>query len=322
MQPHILIIRLSSLGDLILTIPLLEALRKRYSGARIDLLVKKEYADLAWLFGFVDEVIAFDTDTEDIAELRQELAENHYNYVLDLHSNLRSKVLRILPHAEIDIIQKRSFRRWLLVNFKINLLKDAPDAVGRYFETARDLGVKDEGNAPAIVTTIVQEKKVAIIPGSKHWNKRWLPEYFVAVASALIKDGYKVEVHGAQDEKALGDSIVKEFSPQQATNYCGAFTLEEMPARLASCELAITNDSGLMHLAAAVGVKTISIFGPTVREFGFMPRSKEAIVIENATLSCRPCTTIGSDHCPKGHFKCMVDITPEMVIKSVSRLSS
>ncbi len=321
MQPHILIIRLSSLGDLILTIPLLEALRKRYSGARIDLLVKKEYADLAWLFGFVDEVIAFDTDNEDIAELRQELAENHYAYVLDLHNNLRSKVLRILPHAEIDIIQKRSFRRWLLVNFKINLLKNTPDTIGRYFETAKDLGVKDEGNAPAIKTAIDQQRKIAIIPGSKHWNKRWLPEYFIAVASALIKDGYTIEVHGSQEEKALGDSIVKEFTAQQATNYCGAFTLEELPSRLASCTLAITNDSGLMHLASAVGIKTISLFGPTVRGFGFMPRSKDAIVIENTILSCRPCTTIGSDHCPKGHFKCMVDITPEMVINTISRIS-
>ena len=322
MQPHILIIRLSSLGDLILTIPLLRALRERYVAARIDLLVKKEYADLAWLFGYVDEVISFDTEAEDIAEMRQELAENNYTYVLDLHSNLRSKVLRILPHTEIDIIHKRSFRRWLLVNFKINLLKSSPDVIGRYFETAKELGVKDEGNAPIIETTVMQEKKVALVPGAKHWNKRWLPEYFIAVASALIKEGYQIEIHGSAEEKALGDSIAKEFSAEQATNYCGTFSLEELPTRLASCELAITNDSGLMHLAAAVGVRTVSMFGPTVREFGFMPRGKNVTIIENTNLSCRPCTTIGSDHCPKGHFKCMKEITPEMVIEKIFVLPS
>ncbi len=318
MPKSILIIRLSSLGDIILTTPLVQELRKKYPDAKIDFLVRKEYADIALQFPWVSEVIILDTSKgkEEIRKINQELQNRKYDHVLDLHNNIRSKLLRKNLGSKLHVINKRIFKRWLLVKSKINLLKNSPDIIGRYFETAKELNVLDTG----IGTTLGIEKhssgikKAAICPGAKHWNKRWLPEYYAEVAKDLITKGYQIEFFGSADEKEYVSKIASQLPQGKVVNLCGEISLLDLPQRMAECSLGITNDSGLMHVANAAGVPTISIFGPTVREFGFYPRAKNAIILENKGLDCRPCTTIGLDHCPKGHFRCMKEITPEKII--------
>lgn len=300
----ILIIRLSSLGDVILTEPLCRALRAKYPDAQIDFLVKKEFAEVVSLFGSITNVIPYD----------ENMPGSEYDVVLDLHNVLRSKRIRSKFGKKVLVINKRTFKRWLLVTFKVNLLKDMPDIIGRYFETVTELGVIDDDNAPRIeLHRIVKQKRAALCPGAKHWNKRWLPERFAEVAHELVHRGYKVEIHGTASESPIAEDVIL-HAGLPITNHCGKYSLTELAHHLAECELAITNDSGLMHLASAVGTRTISIFGPTVREFGFYPRSKDAVIIENLELSCRPCTTIGSDSCPKGHFECMKGISSQIVI--------
>jgi heptosyltransferase-2 len=221
---------------------------------------------------------------------------------------------------EIHIINKRSFKRWLLVKTKINLLKSEPDIIGRYFETAKKLGVTDSGAGVTLGREFPhsQFKKAAISPGAKHWNKRWLPEYYFEVAKDLISKGYHLDFFGSAEENEYVSNIALQLPQNKVTNLCGKVSLAELPLKIADCSLAITNDSGLMHIAAAVGIPTIAIFGPTVRELGFMPRNKNVQVTENNDLDCRPCTTIGLDHCPKGHFKCMKQIVPEKIISIIN----
>lgn len=314
----ILIIRLSSLGDIILTEPIARALRAKYPDAQIDFVVKKEFAPIPALFGSLSNVIPFDLENG-LHAIRERLRTEQYDCILDLHNNFRSSVLRKIGAKKVFVINKRTFARWLLVKFKINLLKQASDIIGRYFEIAKHLGVIDNGSAPRIIVNATKEKKAAICPGAKHWNKRWLVENFVKIAKRLSSQGYAIEVHGAKEEFDLGEQIVNALPSATVKNLCGAFTLAELPQKLTACELAITNDSGLMHLANAVGVRTISIFGPTVRELGFYPRGANATVIENIELDCRPCTTIGREDCPKGHFKCMKEISIEMVVGEIER---
>ena len=224
--------------------------------------------------------------------------------------------------GKLHIIKKRIFKRWLLVTYKINLLKNEPDVIGRYFETTKTLDVRDAGEAPSFGKEFYpsQIKKAAICAGAKHWNKRWLPEYFLATAKILIEQNYLIEFFGTAAEREYIDTIIQQLPQDKVKNLCGEIRLADLPERMAECQVAITNDSGLMHVATAAGIPTIAIFGPTVREFGFFPRAKNTIVLENNNLDCRPCTTIGLDHCPKGHFKCMKEITPEMVMEKVSYL--
>ncbi len=320
----ILIIRLSSLGDIILTSPLIQELRRKYPDARIDFVVKKEYAEIAGQFLWLSNIYIIDTTkgTEEIQRLNGELKETGYDHILDLHNNFRSRRIRRGLSGSLAIINKRTFKRWLLVKTKINLLTDEPDIIGRYFETARKLGISDSGTGAGFGKEFHSSpvKKAALCPGAKHWNKRWPPEYYVDVAKDLIARGFHIDLFGSSEENEYVGSIASQLPQDKITNLCGTLTLAELPARIAECSLAITNDSGLMHVASAVGIPTIAIFGPTVREFGFMPRNKNVQIVENLNLDCRPCTTIGLDHCPKGHFKCMKEMTPEIVIEKFSTL--
>lgn len=323
MQPRILLIRLSSLGDIILTMPLIKALREKYPEAQIDLIVKKEFVKLAEFFPGLSNVIGIDTTKDILAKKVEELSVNSYTHILDLHNNFRSAKLRTIKATTVTIVNKRTFKRWLLVKFKMNLLKKEPDVIGRYFETAKELGVSDAGLAPSFDIDLnnAMSNTAAICPGAKHWNKRWPAEYYQQLALALIDEGYQIDFYGNKDERVLADTIASVLPKNSFRNRCGELALHELPEAFAEVELAITNDSGLMHLASAAGCKTYSIFGPTVREFGFMPRSKKATVFENRGLDCRPCTTIGLETCPKGHFKCMKDVTVEVLLKKVISLS-
>ncbi|MDP4221137.1 MAG: lipopolysaccharide heptosyltransferase II [Bacteroidota bacterium] len=317
MPESILIIRLSSLGDIILTFPLIEELRKKYPDARIDFVSKKEYTGILNLIPWLSTTYSLDTmkGAVAIADLQRILEANTYDHVLDLHNNFRSRKLCRVLRGKLHVINKRSFKRWLLVKTKVNWLRDEPDIIGRYFETAKGLGITDAGTAPSfgIEFHTSEQKKAALCPGARHWNKRWLPEYYLATAKDLIERGYHIEFFGSEDEREYCNSIATQLPADRIENLCGKISLAELPQRIAECSVAVTNDSGLLHIAAAVGLPTVAIFGPTVRELGFMPRNKNVSIIENMNLDCRPCTTIGLDNCPKGHFKCMKDLTPEMI---------
>lgn len=317
MHLRILVIRFSSLGDIVLTIPLLEALRAKYPDATIDFLTKAEYAPFIEKLGIVSAVHGLDTKTRRISEhLHRELRAKHYDHVLDLHNNIRSNKLRKDLAPSVHVVNKRTLKRWLLVKFKMNQLRSEPDIVGRYFEVAESLGIADTGKGAHIATRIQRAGTIAFAPGAKHWNKRWPAENYIQLGQELAKRGYKIVIFGSKEETALGDEIAAAIP--NAVNKCGTHALHELPEALAACALFIGNDSGLMHIAAATGIPTTAIFGPTVREFGFMPRNENVTILEVQGLDCRPCTTIGLDHCPKGHFRCMKDTTPKDVLGALN----
>jgi heptosyltransferase-2 len=321
----ILLIRLSSLGDIILTTPLLQALRERFPDARIDLVIAKEYESLSSLLPGVSNVYCLDKAAGKPAfvMLKQTLATNTYDHVLDLHNVLRSRLLRRGFGGELAIIDKRTFKRWLLVKFKVDRLKNEPDVIGRYFETAASLGVKDSGAGPKLQVNAVRDRnRIAMAPGSRHWNKRWPTEYFIAVAKRLTAQGFHVDIHGSEADRNLAERIAKELHPGTFDNHTGKLNLAEVAIELKKATAIITNDSGLMHIAEAVGTKIIAIFGPTVKQFGFAPRDPHAVVLEIEGLHCRPCTAIGLDHCPEQHFRCMKEIEPDRVLHQLELMTS
>jgi lipopolysaccharide heptosyltransferase II len=249
--------------------------------------------------------------------MRSVLLKEQYDYALDLHNVLRTRLLRRGLAKHVAVINKRTFKRWLLVRFKRDLLKDALDIIGRYFETATALGVTDDSRVPMLNAKHKRDpKRIAIAPGARHWNKRWPTEHYREVAQALLNKGNEVVFYGSSGDIATIEEIRKGLTGNHRS-LADETTITEAAHSLAKCSIAITNDSGLMHVAQAVGTPVIALFGPTVTQFGFAPRAPFSVVLEVEGLYCRPCTAIGLDHCPEGHFRCMKEISPSEVLNAV-----
>lgn len=344
--PHkTLVLRLSSIGDIILTSPLLRTLRTAVgSDARIDFVVRKEYAELVQSCHHLSLVHEYDVATgyKGLQSLARQLREEKYDLVVDLHDSIRTKLIRASVNAgDVVVMDKRKLERWLLVNLKRNAYADNLTVAERYIETVEKYGVVNDNKGLEIFipdTTLFEvsgkiaalrlnqfEKVIGICPGSKHFTKRWQREKFAEVAVRTAQEYHaKVLLFGGQDEQDdcgfVREEVTRRVSANAVTSFAGEFSLLETAAALEFCDVVVTNDSGLMHLAAAKQKKIVAVFGSTVKEFGFAPYGTEAIVIENNSLDCRPCTHIGKKECPKGHLKCLTEIPADEVFAAVKRL--
>jgi heptosyltransferase-2 len=156
---------------------------------------------------------------------------------------------------------------------------------------------------------------VVICPGATYFNKKWLADGFIKTARHLINERSAfIIIHGGRDDKELCDNMASQIG-EGSFSLAGSLSLPESAALLKLSTLVIANDSGLLHLAQSQKRPVVGIYGPTTRELGFFPIEQNSTVVE-IPLSCRPCTPKGLHYCPKGHFRCMKDITPEMVIEA------
>ena len=344
--PHkTVVFRLSSIGDIILSSPLVRVLRKATgSDSRIDFVVMKQYAELVRYNHHLSVVHEYDPETgfEGLQNLAKELYAEHYSLAIDIHDSIRTKILRAACRPkEVVVIDKRKMERWLLVNLKRNAYEGIVSVADRYIETVTKYGLTNDDKGLEIFipdTTLFEvsgkmaslrlnrfEKVVGICPGSKHFTKRWQKEKFADIAVRCAKElNAKILLFGGPSETNDCDfveaAVSKMVGPDCVTSYAGTFSLLETAAALEFCDVVVTNDSGLMHLAAAKQKKIVAIFGSTTREFGFAPYGTQAAVVENTGLDCRPCSHIGRRSCPKEHFKCMTDITTEMVYSQVTMM--
>lgn len=334
-----LILRLSSIGDVVLATPFLRVLRAAYPEAEIDFVVKKEFADLLRHNPNISRLHEVDTSfgKEELLRLKKHFSSQQYDAVFDLHNNFRTKFLRGGISAPRFVIDKHTLERWLLVQCKWNLFKEIIPVAERYIETAATLRVKSDQRSCEIFTPQHTDESVrakltayfpqrevkpmiALCPGAKHFTKRWSVEYYANLARRIIeKLDYKIIVLGGPDDAAICETIAS-IDRSRIFDTCGAFSLLESVAAFDHCALAVTNDSGLMHIATARSCPVLAIFGSTVREFGFAPYNAKSIVMESSALACRPCSHIGRSACPKEHFRCMKEITPELVFEEVVQL--
>ncbi|MHC1736506.1 MAG: glycosyltransferase family 9 protein [Ignavibacteriaceae bacterium] len=317
-ERNILIIRLSSLGDVLLTTPLIRSLKGRYKDLKIDFLVKKEYSEVFQNNPYLNKVFLLDTKASDTnIELSQ------YDLIVDLQNNFRSKKLTRGFKKRIVRFNKHSMDKFLLVHFKYNRLKGIPGIPVRYAETiGKDLldGKGLDLFLPKdIMSRVLREKKtIGICPGSRHFTKRYPAEKFIAAGNLLAKEGYRIAVFGGKDERGICAEIAGKIS--NGIDLSTENDLFQTAADMKMCEGIICNDSGLMHVACAAGVPVITIFGSSVREFGFAPYNNRHFLIERKELRCRPCSHIGLEKCPKKHFRCMQEILPDEVSNSLIKL--
>jgi len=338
-----LIIRFSSIGDIVLSSLLCRILRQRFPQSEIDYLVKAEHADLVRYNPHITRVIEFPANggIRNLLKLRQSIHTAKYDLIVDAHDSLRSRFLCWGLRGVVRL-RKHKIARFLLVKFKINLYKSLGYAQGvaeRYIEPVSSLGVADDDNGLEIFvhkeslntaerflrTWASGDTFIGICPSAKHSNKMWLKERFAETAAVLAREaGEGVMLFGSRDEHGrcmdIEEWIHEKCREIPVFNLAGRTSLLETAALMDHCSIVITNDSGLMHIAAARKRKVVAIFGPTVKELGFFPYGTLSTVIEHESLRCRPCTHIGLPHCPKGHFKCMNEIPASRVIDAARQL--
>ncbi len=327
------VFRLSSIGDIVLASPMLRALRAATGPqARIDFVVKKEFAELVKSNHHLSVVHELDTDggLASLQELTVALRAEHYDLVVDLHDSLRTRYMRnFCGTKEVVSVDKRQVARWQLVHLKRNIYEGRVHVVDRYLEPLREFGVVNDGKGlelfiPDEIQFAISSKMaklrlnefnkvIGVCPGARHFTKRWQSGKFAEAAAALAKELHaKVLVFGGASDKTecseIASAVNAGVSPTTATDLSGSLSLLEVAAAMDYCDIVITNDTGLMHIACARQKKVVAIFGSTVQEFGFAPYGTDSVVMEVASLACRPCSHIGRAECPKGHFKCMSDI--------------
>lgn len=318
----ILVIRLSSLGDVLLTTPLIRSVKNKYPKTQIDFLVREEYEDVIVYNPYITNIISLKRN-ELLSDARKAILQNNYDFVIDLQNNLRSRQLTYGLQCSKVRFKKLTLRKLLLVKFKINKLKNLPQIPVRYAETIDNFSLDDKGlelyTKNQYSTKLNGLKNlVGFCPGSKHFTKMWPKDYFIELGKLLIEGGYQLVLFGGKDDKKIC-SEVESYLPN-CINLCNDNNILQTAADMKMCKAVVCNDSGLMHTACALGIPVLAIFGSTVKEFGFFPYGCKSIVLENKSLYCRPCSHIGKARCPKKHFKCMREISPQVVFESLKNL--
>lgn len=330
---RVLVIRFSSAGDIILTSLFLRALRTRFPEAEVHYMTKREYAPLVEHSPYVDQLITIEPGTRmrDLLKLKSDLIRENggdYDIVFDLHNSLRSRYVRAAMGRETAVFAKPTFKKWLLVKRKVNRMQPIVPIAERYLATGERFGLVNDGNGLELfigntlapIVPLPDRPTIAIAPGAKHATKRWLPESFAALGSELARShNARIILLGSRDDRDVCSSIALNIAGE-AINLAGRTSFLEAAAAIDACEVVISNDSAMAHIAAARKRPVVAIFGSTVQEFGFAPYGTRSEVIEVPGLYCRPCTTIGRESCPEGHFRCMREVGVEGVVGGVGRV--
>ena len=306
----ILIIRFSSIGDIVLTTPVVRCLRKKFADATIHYLTKEKYAGIVRSNPYVDKVLFLSENIDQtIAEIRNE----QYDYIIDLHHNLRTLRIKLsLKKISFHSFLKLNFEKWIYTNFKVNIMP-AKHIVDRYLETVSELGVVNDGLGLDFFIPENEEIKqedlpfshmhgyIAIVIGAAHYTKRLPPEKLRELVSKI---DYPIVLLGGKEDALNGD-LIAEDEQIKVYNGCGKFSLNESADIIRKSKLVISHDTGLMHIAAAFNKIILSVWGNTVPSFGMYPYKTQYEIFQVNKLLCRPCTKTGFDECPLGHFKCM-----------------
>lgn len=300
-----MVIRLSSFGDIVLTFPLLKKLRKKFPESEIHFLTKDVYEEVVKLSPSYDKIILLENS---LGVIRKRISEEKYDVILDLHKNPRSFYLSFMNADNVFRYKKENFKKFLLVNFKINLLKEINPVYRKYLETAASLLDKDEFEYETDELffpkdNITGGRYIAVSPSSRHFTKTYPADKFIEFINS--HPDRKFVLVGDKSERDISICNYIESKCGNVLNMCGKLNIKALANILSNSDFVICNDSAALHLAEATGRKVVAVFGSTVKEFGFFPQLGESSVIQNQGLKCRPCSHIGLDKCPEGHFNCM-----------------
>lgn len=311
----ILFIRFSSIGDIVLTTPLIRCLKNQLPDVEIHFLTKKKFASVLVANPHVDNL---HTIEDKIGEVIPQLKSENFDHVIDLHKNLRSLGIRIRLRKPTTSFSKINFSKWLMVKFKINKLPQQ-HIVDRYFKALDKFSIRNDGKGLDYfinendklsllnLPEFYRKGFVGIVIGGMHITKILPVEKVIELVNKIDKP---IVLLGGPEDFKRGEEIAN-AKAGSVLNTCGKFPLNQSASLVSLAEKIMTNDTGLMHVAAAFKKEIISVWGNTIPEFGMYPYlpQMEALdkshVFEVKNLNCRPCSKIGFKKCPQTHFKCM-----------------
>ena len=323
----ILVIRFSSIGDIVLTTPVIRCLKNQIDDVEIHVLTKKKFSSLYKTNPYINKVYEYD---DSLKKNIEELKLENYDYIVDLQKNKRSLRATRALHKPHSSFPKLNFKKFLLTTFKINLMPDI-HIVDRYFKAVEKLGVtndyqgldffiSEKNDYPlSELPENFQEGYHAFVIGGTYKTKI-LPA--VKIVEIIQKLNEPVILLGGPDDVERAEEILSAISCQlSAISLVGKINLEQSASIVKKAKSVLTNDTGLMHIAAAFHKNIVSVWGNTVPELGmypYLPKEKEKChIVECKDVKCRPCSKLGFKECPKRHFKCMMKIDSDTVVEKL-----
>ncbi|HEY4195763.1 MAG TPA: glycosyltransferase family 9 protein [Mucilaginibacter sp.] len=317
----ILVIRFSSMGDIIYTTPVVRCLKKQLPGAEVHFLTKPAFKYIYDNNPWLDRLLLLKPT---LSETIEEIKTEHYDYIIDLHNNLRTSLIKLRTGIKSSTYKKQRIRKWLSLKFNLRLVPNV-HLVERYLKTVKFLGVKNddkpidyyvkaEHDLRKLLPASHQQNYVAFVIGATHFTKRMPNDKIISICRQIDQP---IVLLGGEDVKANGNEIAEAIG-NKIYNACGITSLDESVYLVSKAASVVGFDTGLTHIAEAFNVPIASIWGGTVPELlgvqPYMVKNTEVIGID---LSCRPCSKFGLEKCPLGHFKCMRDIPENKVVDFV-----
>ena len=315
----VLIVRFSSIGDIVLTTPVVRCLKQQVDNIEIHYLTKNNFISVIENNPYIDKIHTIGNDLKSLIPL---LKQENFDLVIDLHHNVRTLRLKYFLGKKSVSFNKLNWKKFLITTFKINKLPKQ-HIVDRYLETINFLGVlndnkgldyfissKDEVDIASMLPVHYLNGYYALVIGGSYYTKQ-IP--INKLKQICEKSSLPLVLLGGKEDVEVASELHKAF-PTQTLNMCGKMSLNQSASIIKQSKKVITSDTGLMHIAAAYKKDIISIWGNTIPEFGMGPymAGDDSQIVEVNHLSCRPCSKLGYRKCPKGHFKCMneIDLSP------------
>ena len=315
----VLIVRFSSIGDIVLTTPVVRCLKQQVDNIEIHYLTKNNFISVIENNPYIDKIHTIGNDLKSLIPL---LKQENFDLVIDLHHNVRTLRLKYFLGKKSVSFNKLNWKKFLITTFKINKLPKQ-HIVDRYLETINFLGVlndnkgldyfissKDEVDIASMLPVHYLNGYYALVIGGSYYTKQ-IP--INKLKQICEKSSLPFVLLGGKEDVDVASELHKAF-PTQTLNMCGKMSLNQSASIIKQSKKVITSDTGLMHIAAAYKKNIISIWGNTIPEFGMGPymAGDDSQIVEVNHLSCRPCSKLGYRKCPKGHFKCMneIDLSP------------
>lgn len=326
MPTKFLILRFSSIGDIVLTTPVVRCLKQQYPNAETHYFTKPAFAGILQPNPYINTVHVLD---EPLWRKTLKLKQLGFDYVIDLHNNLRTRIIKTILDVPAFSFDKVNLEKWQLVKFGINILPTV-HVVDRYLNTLQNFGVTNDGagldffmdtntSFPESLNYLNEKPFVAMAIGAQHATKRLPTEKLIALCNQISKP---ILLLGGKDDIETGKQITAQVP--HAQSLCGELSLQQSALIVKLSQVLITHDTGLMHIATALQKPTISIWGNTVPAFGMYPYyGKNQVnhqIFEVTNLSCRPCSKIGHNSCPKTHFNCMQQQPITCIAHAVNQL--
>jgi len=336
LTPRILVIRFSSLGDVVLAAPVFRFLKRSYPESSVTCLTGSIFADIHRSNPDVDHIWGFDPETQSLSALIRKVREAEFDRIVDLHGSLRSRLVTLVAGTASSRFRQQRLRRLLLV-MRPPLKRSRPltPVIDRYLKTAGCHDPVAGESTPAVYLTVEQLDRgmslrqelltgsdgrlIILLPGARHAPKEWPRFRFIELGDLLRRGGDRPVVVAPPDQPEIGAEL--HDGDELPTILDPLPDIMQLASLIAVADGVVANDSGPMHLAAALGTPTVGLFGPTSPELGFAPRGDSALPV-HLGINCSPCSKHGQRVCWRRERYCLLDITALQVIDALEQCIS